>query len=158
MVLEWSCIGGRSLMFLEPLSKCSWRLFNVFFIMLHPITFISVHDFTFLKDVIFILGSHQEASDGFVSSNIHLYSMFVAYFLQTLIQPFGMRNNHIRSMAVYSFVSRVINTFQLLPAAHNACPGMENMYFHAELQQTDGVVDCHECSWVEVLCLLLDLS
>ena len=31
---------------------------------------------------------------------VHLYSMFVAYFLQTLTQPFGKRNNHIRLLVV----------------------------------------------------------
>ena len=41
MVKNW---GGCLLMFLEPLSKSSWGLSNVFLITIHPITFVSIDD------------------------------------------------------------------------------------------------------------------
>ena len=57
--------GGWSLlMFLEPLSKCSRGFLYIFFITLHAVTFVSVDDSTLLHHRIFVLGSHQEASDG----------------------------------------------------------------------------------------------
>ena len=52
--------GWDLLMFLEPLSKCSGRLSYIFFITLHPFTFISVDDPTFLQHRIFVLRGHQE--------------------------------------------------------------------------------------------------
>ena len=109
VVLEWSCIW-------EGAFWCSLNLSpNVLedypmhssshFTLSH---FISVYDSTFPKDEIFTLGSHQEAFDGLASSEVHLFPMFVAYFLQTLTQPFSIRNNHIRSLVVCSVASWVV--------------------------------------------------
>ena len=79
---------------------------------LHHISTLShlyLYDSTFLEDGIFILWSHKEASDGLASSKVHLYPMFTAYFLQTFTQPFGVRNNHIRSLVVCGITSRVVS-------------------------------------------------
>ena len=64
---------GGFQMFLEPFSKCSWGLSNIFFITVHPVTFISVDDSTLLLDWIFVFGSHQEVLDSGASFTIHLY-------------------------------------------------------------------------------------
>ena len=54
---------------------------TLFFITLHPVTFVSIYESTFLEDGIFVLWSHSEASDGLAFSKMHLYLMFTAYFL-----------------------------------------------------------------------------
>ena len=70
-------------MFFKPLSKSSWWLPYVFIITVHPVALKPVHDATLHSDVVFIFGSHQEAFDGIASSVMHLYPMFVTYFLHT---------------------------------------------------------------------------
>ena len=61
MVIYW----GRDLqVFFKHLSKCSWRLSYVFFIILHPVTFVSVYDATVLSYMVFVFGCHQEVFDG----------------------------------------------------------------------------------------------
>ena len=57
MVKYW---GRDLLMFLEPLSKSSWELINIFLITLHLVKLISIYDSTSLPDRILIFGSHQE--------------------------------------------------------------------------------------------------
>ena len=64
---------GGFQMFLEPFSKSSWGLSNIFLITINPVTLISVDDSTLPLDWIFVLGSHQEVLDGGVSFTIHLY-------------------------------------------------------------------------------------
>ena len=99
------------LVFLGPLSKCSWRLSNILFITLHPVTFVSIYDSTFLEDGIFVLGSQKEVYDGLASSKVHLYPMFTASFLYIITLPFGIRNNHLRSLVVCSIASRVVGAY-----------------------------------------------
>ena len=84
VVIYW---GRCLLMFLEPLSKGSWGLSNIFLITLHPVTLVSINDPTHLLDRILIFWSHQEILDGVASFKIDLHSMFTAYFLQALTQP-----------------------------------------------------------------------
>ena len=80
--------GWGLLMFLEPLSKCSGGFSYVFFITLHPVTFISVDDSTFLQYRIFVLWNHQEVFDGTASFKMDLHPVFVARSLHALTQPF----------------------------------------------------------------------
>ena len=75
--------GWGLLIFLEPLSKCSGGFSYIFFITLHPVTFISVDDSTLFQHRIIVLGSHQEASDGIASFEVDLHSIFVACSFQT---------------------------------------------------------------------------
>ena len=85
--LYWCCdqlcynghiLGKGLLMFLVPLSKCFWWFTNIFLITLHPVTFVSLDDSTFLKDGIFVLWSHQEILDDNASFEVDLYPMFAA--------------------------------------------------------------------------------
>ena len=108
--MEWSYIGKVAFGCSLNLSPNVLEHFNVLFISLHPVTFISAYYSTFFKDVFFILRSHRKASNGLASSKVHLYPIFVAYCLQTLTQPFGIRSNHIRSLAICSVASRVVDT------------------------------------------------
>ena len=83
---------GRGLqMFSEPFSKSSWGLSNVLFITLHPVTLVSIDDFTFLLYRIFIFGSHQGISDGSTSFKVHLYPIFAANLLNTLTKPWSQK-------------------------------------------------------------------
>ena len=95
MVIYW----GRGLI-VEPLSKCSWRLSNILFITLHPVTLVSVYDSTLLLDRILIFWSHQKVSDGSTSFKINLHLMFTAHILQVLTQPFVLWNYHIWILVV----------------------------------------------------------
>ena len=68
------------LMFPEPLSKCSGGFTYIFFITVHPVTFISVDDSTLFQHRLFVLRSHQEASDGIASFEVDLHSIFIGMF------------------------------------------------------------------------------
>ena len=46
-------------------------------------TLISVDDSTFVEDVVFILGSHQEVFDGESSFQMHMDSIFLASSFET---------------------------------------------------------------------------
>ena len=80
--------GSGLLMLLEHLSKCSGGFSYIFFITLHPVTFISVDDSTFLQYRILVLWSNQEVSDGNASFKMDLHPMLVACSLQAFTQPF----------------------------------------------------------------------
>ena len=67
-------------MFLEPLSKCSCRFTNVFFIPLNPGTLGSVDLPSFC---VMIFGVHQEVLDGSTSFEIYLSPMLVTDVLDT---------------------------------------------------------------------------
>ena len=60
MVKYWE---GDLEMFLEPLSKSSRGLSNVFLLTLHPVTFVSIYDSTSFLDRILVFGSHKEVFD-----------------------------------------------------------------------------------------------
>ena len=87
--------GWGLLMFLEPLSKCPGGFSYIFSITLHPVTFISVDDSTFLQPRIFVLWSHQEVSDGVASFKIDLHSMFIACSLHAFPQPFVIWHHYV---------------------------------------------------------------
>ena len=102
VVIYW----GRSLLiFLEPLSKCSWWLPNVFFITLHPITFVSVYDCTFLENRIFILWIHKEVFDGKSFFEVHWYPIFSAWSFNVFTEPFVIWNHHVYILVVLVVIS-----------------------------------------------------
>ena len=84
MVKYW---GGGLEVFLEPLSKSSWGLSNVFLITLHPVTFVSIYDSTSLLDRILIFGSHKEVFDGGTSFKVHLHPMITVHLLEAFTEP-----------------------------------------------------------------------
>ena len=102
IVIYW---GRCLLMFLEPFSKCSWGLSNVFLITIHPVTFVSINDPSPLLNWILIFWSHQEVLDGVASFKADLHSMFTAHFLQALTQPFTVRYHHVWFLVVVLLTS-----------------------------------------------------
>ena len=102
VVIYW----GRSLlMFLEPLSKCSCWLSNVFFITIYPITFVSVYDSTFLKDRLLSFGTHKEVFDGKFSFKVHLYPIFSTWSFDAFTEPFVIWNHHVYILVVLVVMS-----------------------------------------------------
>ena len=53
---------GGFKMFLEPFTKSSWGLSNIFLITIHPVTLVSVVDSTLPLDWVFVFGSHQPSA------------------------------------------------------------------------------------------------
>ena len=82
-------------MFFEPFFKSSWGLSNVVFITLHPVTFVSVDDSTFLLYRIFIFGSHQEVLDGSASFEVHFHPIFAANLLNALTELTVVRHYYV---------------------------------------------------------------
>ena len=87
---------GGFQMFLEPFSKSSRGLFNIFLITIHPVTMISVDDSTLLLDWISVFGSHQEVLDGGASLAIHLYPKLSANVLDALTETTIVWYHYIR--------------------------------------------------------------
>ena len=83
------------LMFLESLSKCSGGFSYIFFITLHPVTFVPVDDSTLLQYKIFVLWSHQEVLDGIAFFNMDLHSMCVACSLDAFTQSFVIWHHYV---------------------------------------------------------------
>ena len=81
-------------MFFEPLTKGSRVLSYVFFIALHPTTFVTVDDPTFLHHRIYVLWGHQEVFNGGTSSKVDLYPIVTASLLHTLTQPLIVRYSY----------------------------------------------------------------
>ena len=75
------------LMFLEPLSKYSGGYPYIFFITLHPVTFVPINDSTLFHERIFVLWSHQEAFDGITSFKVYLHSIFLVCSLRLSLSP-----------------------------------------------------------------------
>ena len=75
---------GGFQMFLEPFTKHSWGLSNIFLITIHPVTLVSVDDSTLLLDWIFVFWSHQEVLDCGASFEVHLYPKLSANVLDAL--------------------------------------------------------------------------
>ena len=86
-------------MFFESLSKCSARITNVFFLVIHPCTLKSVYHPT-ISEIIFVLWGDQEFSDGLASFEVHLFAMLAANVFVTLTQPFGVRHKYMNIIFV----------------------------------------------------------
>ena len=87
---------GGFQMFLEPFSKSSRGLSNIFLITIHPVITISVDDSTLLLDWISVFGSHQEVLDGGASLAIHLYPKLFANVLDALTETTIVWYHYIR--------------------------------------------------------------
>ena len=94
MVKYW---GWGFQMFSKPLSKCSWRLSNAFFIAFYPPTLVSMHDTILFGCMIFIFGYHQEVFDGSTPFEVYLNAIFLTYIFVTLIEAFSIWNSYIVS-------------------------------------------------------------
>ena len=86
---------GGLLVFIEPLSKGPWGLSYIFFITLHPTTFVAVDDPTLLHHRIQVLGGHQEVFDCCTSSKVYLYPIVLASLLDTLTQSPVVRHSYV---------------------------------------------------------------
>ena len=78
---------GGFQMFIEPFSKSSWGLSNIFLITIHPVTMISVDDSTLFLDWISVFVSHQDVLDNDASLAIHLYPKLSANVLMLSLRP-----------------------------------------------------------------------
>ena len=85
-------------MFLEPFSKSSRGLSNIFLITVHPVTMITVDDSTLFLDWIFVLGRHQEVLDGSASFTMHLHPKFSANVFDALAEPSIVRYHYTGSL------------------------------------------------------------
>ena len=74
-------------MFSEPLSKSSRGFTYVFLIAVNPATLKSIDDPTLFKDWILILGSHQEAFDGFPPLKYTCIPWLLQVFLRISLTP-----------------------------------------------------------------------
>ena len=106
--------GWGLLMFLGPLSKCSGGISYIFFITLHPVTFISIDDSTFLQYGIFVLWNHQEVFDGIASFKMDLHPMFVACSFQAFTQPFVVWHHYIWILVALLVISIAVGTLLLV--------------------------------------------
>ena len=106
-MLEWSYIGDGVFWCFLNLSPNVLEDSPIYSSSHSTLSYLYLYDSTFPEDGIFILGSHKKASDG-LASKVHLYPKFAAYFLQTLTQPFWIKNNHIRSLVVSSITSQLL--------------------------------------------------
>ena len=82
-------------MFLKPFTKGSRGLSYIFLITVHPATFVTVDDPTFLHHRISVLGGHQEVFHGGTSSKIYLYTIVAARFLDSFTQPPIIWNSYV---------------------------------------------------------------
>ena len=88
--------GGRGLLvFLEPLTKGSSGLSYIFLITLHPTTFVTVDEPTFLHHRIYVLWGHQEVFNGYTSFEVDLYPIVTASLLYTFTQPLVIRYSYV---------------------------------------------------------------
>ena len=96
--------GGGLLVFFEPLTKGPRGLSYIFFITLHPTTFITVEDPTFLHHGVPVFWVHQEVLDGRPSLEVYLHTKVTAFFLDTFTQPLIVWNSYIwfRSVVLLS--------------------------------------------------------
>ena len=82
-------------MFLQPFSKCSSCLTNIFFITLQPITFEPVYYATFVVNVVFIFGSHQFIFQGLATFEMNFYAIFLPNVLDCFTQAFFIWNSYV---------------------------------------------------------------
>ena len=92
-------------MFFEPLCKGSRGFTNVFLITVNPATLKSIDDPTLFEDWIFILRGHQEAFDGSISFEVHLYAMFMTGLFCTLTHPLVIGYHHVGLWALVVIAS-----------------------------------------------------
>ena len=88
VALKWSYIQEGALWCSLNLSPNALEDSPIYSSSHSTLTPVSINDLTLLLDKILIFWSHQEVLDGIASFKIHLHSMFTAYFLQALTQPF----------------------------------------------------------------------
>ena len=81
--------GRGLLVFLEPFCKSSHRLSNIFFLTPMFTAFVSIYDFTFVGNRIFVLESHKESFDGLSSFKVNLYPKLVACLLHLGLDDMG---------------------------------------------------------------------
>ena len=89
------CGGWGLLMFLEPISKCSGRFPYIFFITLHPVTFMSVDDSLFFNIGSLTFGATRKFLMVLLSFKIDLHSMFIACSLHAFIQCFVIWHHYV---------------------------------------------------------------
>ena len=87
--------GGGLEVFLQPFSKCSSCLTNIFFITLQPITFEPVYYATFVGNVVFIFGSHQFIFQGLATFEMNFYAIFLPNVLDCFTQAFFIWNSYM---------------------------------------------------------------
>ena len=92
----------------EPICKCSGGYTYIFLVTLHPVRFLSVDDSTFGQHRIFVLRSHQEASNGIASFEVNLHSIFVACSFQTFTQPFVIWYHYVRVLLLVGCMAALI--------------------------------------------------
>ena len=100
-------------MFLEPSTKSSRGLSNIFLITIHPVTLVSVDDSTLLLDWIFVFGSHQEVLDCGASFKVHLYPKLSANVLDALTQSTVIWYNYVSLLLFVGIVSICCNLFAI---------------------------------------------
>ena len=103
---------GGFQVFLEPFSKSSKGLSNIFLITVHPVTMITVDDSTLFLDWIFVLWRHQEVLDGSASFTMHLHPKFSANVFDALAEPSIVRYHYTGSLGDVT-VSIVLFVFWL---------------------------------------------
>ena len=86
--------GGAFLVFFEPLTKGSRGLSYIFFITLHPSTFITIDHTTLLHHWVFVFWIHQEVFDGSASLEVDLHTKVTAFSFYTFTQSFIIRNGY----------------------------------------------------------------
>ena len=133
-------------MFFEPPTKGSRGLSYIFFIALHPATFITVDDPILLNHGVLIFRVHQEVLDGSPSLEVYLHTKVTAFFLDTVTQPLivwnsyiGFRSVVLLSVLVLLFLGWVVHL---------------NFY---PVQRSSGVVAVAQCSVQMVFFLLQTL-
>ena len=82
-------------MFLQPFSKCSSCLTNIFFITLQPITFEPVYYATFVGNVVFIFGCHQFIFQGLATFEMNFYAIYRPHVLDCFTQAFFIWNSYM---------------------------------------------------------------
>ena len=92
---------GGFQMFLEPFSKSSRGLSNIFLITVHPVTMISVDDSTLFLHWIFVLWRHQEVLDGSASFTMHLHPKFPVNVFDALAEPSIVRYHYMWVMLLF---------------------------------------------------------
>ena len=79
---------GSPEMFLKPFPEGPCRLPNVLFITVQPVTLVPVFYSTYMCDVILVLRSQQEVSDGITSLEVSLDLHYPTNVLKLLLKPF----------------------------------------------------------------------
>ena len=81
-----------------------WGPFCIFFITVHPVTFISVDDPTLFQHGILVFGGHQEVFDGNTSLEMDLYPIFASCSLYVLIYSLIVWYHYVWSLTTLLIV------------------------------------------------------